>query len=134
LGIFVRQHRLGVLFAAETGFKLFRDPDTVRAPDVAFVAQARIPADGVPKTGYWEIAPDLVAEVVSPNDSWAEVQDKVSDYLAAGVRLVWVVEPSTQTVTAYRSFKQAQIVTVAETLDGEDVVPGFSLPLAQLFA
>lgn len=81
----IRQHKLGAVYAAETGFKLRENPDTVRAADVAFIAQERIPAEGEPE-GFWAIAPDLVVEVVSPGDTAVEVQDKVTDWLQAGCR------------------------------------------------
>ncbi|UCC63442.1 MAG: Uma2 family endonuclease [Anaerolineae bacterium] len=87
-----RQNDLGVVYAAETGFKLRKDPDTVWAADAAFVAVGRIPPQGEPE-GYWDIAPDLVVEVVSPSDSAPAVQSKVTDWLAAGCQLVWVVYP-----------------------------------------
>jgi Uma2 family endonuclease len=128
------ENDLGRVFAAETGFTLSRNPDTVRAPDVAFVAKERIPAAGVPETGFWAIAPDLVAEVVSPNDRMTEIQDKVTDYLAAGVRLVWVVDPKTATITVYQSLKQVKVLIAEDTLEGEDVLSGFQLPLKKLFA
>lgn len=128
------QNNLGRVFAAETGFTLTQNPDTVRAPDVAFVAQSRIPEEGVPETGFWAIAPDLVAEVVSPNDRMTEIQDKVTDYLAAGVRLVWVVDPKTETVTVYQSLKQVKVLVVDDVLEGEDILPGFELALKVLFS
>jgi Uma2 family endonuclease len=130
---YVRQQNLGVVYAAETGFKLQENPDTVRAADAAFVAQARIPAGGEPE-GYWAIAPDLVVEVVSPSDSALLVQGKVTDWLAAGCRLVWVLYPDTRTVTEYSSLADVRVLTATETLDGADVLPGFTCPIADLFA
>ncbi len=134
LGNFANSRQLGIFFAARTGFTLQQNPDTVRAPDVAFVAQSRIPEEGVPETGFWAIAPDLVAEVVSPNDRMTEIQDKVTDYLAAGVRLVWVVDPKTETVTVYQSLKQVKVLVAEDVLEGEDVLPGFELALKKLFS
>lgn len=134
MGKFVDENQLGAIYAAETGFTLSQNPDTVRAPDVAFVAAERIPADGVPETGFWAIAPDLVAEVVSPNDRVSDVQDKVTDYLTAGVRLVWVVDPQSKTATVYHSRDNVQLLLADEALDGGDVLPGFKLPLSKLFA
>lgn len=96
VGLYTKENRLGEVYAAETGFTIQQNPDTVRAPDVAFVAQSRIPEECVPETGFWAIVPDLVAEVVSLNDSLTEIQNKVIDYLAAGIRLVWVVDPQTK--------------------------------------
>lgn len=128
----VRQHDLGVVYAAETGFKLREDPDTVRAADAAFVAKARIPPEGEPE-GYWAIAPDLVVEVISPSDSAPAVQSKVADWLAAGCRMVWLVYPSTQTVTEYRSWQKVQVLTADQTLEGNDVLPGFACLVRELF-
>lgn len=130
---YVRQQKLGVVYAAETGFKLQENPDTVRAADAAFVAQARIPAEGEPE-GYWAIAPDLVVEVVSPSDSALLVQGKVTDWLAAGCRLVWVLYPDTRTVTEYRSLADVRVLTASESLDGGDVLPGFTCSIADLYA
>jgi Uma2 family endonuclease len=129
---YVRQHNLGVVYAAETGFKLRENPDTVRAADASFVAQNRIPSTGEPE-GYWAIAPDLVVEVVSPNDTALEIQSKVSDWLAADCRLVWVIYPDTQMVMEYRSLTEARMLTIEETLEGFDVLPGFTCPISQIF-
>src|SRR5574341_1913574 len=85
----VRTHNLGVVCTAEAGFRLAQHPDTVRAPDVAFIARERISAEGVP-TGYWPGAPDLAVEIVSPSDRFDDVIEKVAEYLAAGTQLVWV--------------------------------------------
>ena len=128
---FVRRHGLGKVVAAETGFVLFDDPPTVRAPDVAFVARDRLPAD---PRGFARLAPDLAVEIVSPSNTHAEIQDKVFDYLDAGSRLVWVVEPRTRSVTAYRSRTEVRVVAGSDTLDGHDVLPGFQLRLDELFA
>ncbi len=98
LGNFVRQNGLGVVFGAETGFLIERAPDTVRAPDIAFVSRKRIPPDGIPRS-YVPGAPDLAVEVVSPGDTVREVDDKVADWLNAGSEAVWVVNPRWKTVT-----------------------------------
>ena len=127
-----RQHKQGVVYAAETGFQLRQNPDTVRAADAAFVAQDRIPAEGEPE-GYWAIAPDLVAEVVSASDSASAVHAKVADWLGAGCRLVWVVYPDTQTVTEYRSLTQIRVLTADQSLEGGDVLPGFDYQVGELF-
>jgi Uncharacterized protein conserved in cyanobacteria len=112
---------------------LRRIPDTVRAPDVSFVAKARIPATGVPKT-YWPFAPDLAVEIVSPWDRFADVQTKVAEYLEAGTRLVWVWNPPTRTVFVYRSLRDVQVLGEEDELSGEDVVPGFRCPVKRVFA
>lgn len=133
VGLFANEHSLGEVYAAETGFTLSKNPDTVRAPDVAFIARDRIPGKGIPDTGFWEIAPDLIAEIVSPNDRMSDVQDKITDYLNAGVRLIWLVDPKTRTVTVYQSRQQVEILIEGDELTGKDVLPGFQLALTELF-
>ena len=127
---FVREHDLGRVLAAETGFKLFTNPDTVRAPDVAFVRHEPIP-DPIPR-GYAPFAPDLAVEVLSPDDRPGEVLEKVADWLMAGARLVWVVDPDRRQARIHRADGSISIVTDSERLDGEDVLPGFNCPLAEL--
>jgi Uma2 family endonuclease len=129
---YARQHDLGIVYAAETGFQLRKNPDTVRAADAAFVAKSRIPPEGEPE-GYWATAPDLVVEVVSPSDSASEVQSKVADWLEAGCRLVWVVYPDTQTVTEYRSLTEIRVLTAEQPLEGDDVLPGFACGVSEIF-
>jgi Uma2 family endonuclease len=133
LRTFLAQHPNagGVLFAAETGFRLTRGPDTVRAPDVAYVSEARRAQALVP--GYPEMAPDLVVEVVSPNDTAGEIQRKVDQWLAAGVRLVWVLYPSTRSALAYRADGTARLLHADDELTGDPVLPGFSCRLGELF-
>jgi Uma2 family endonuclease len=128
----VKAAKLGIVFGAEGGFLIARDPDTVRAPDIAFVRQERVPADGIPQ-GYWPGAPDLAVEVLSPGDRVSEVDAKVRDWLAAGTLLVWVVNPRWRSVTIYRSAHAIRILTEDETLDGEDVIPGFRCPVRDIF-
>lgn len=128
----VEINRLGMVLAAETGFRISRDPDTVRAPDVSFVAKERIPSEGPPE-GYWELAPDLAVEVVSPNDPAVQVQSKVQMWLESGVRLVWVVYSDTRAIMAYKSLKEITTFTAEDTLDGGQVVPGFECAVAEIF-
>ena len=129
---FVRANQLGAVYAAETGFKLAEDPDVVRAPDAAFIRRERVDAVGL-TTGFWPGAPDLAAEVVSPGDTYAEVQDKTADWLDAGTRLVIVINPSTQTVVLYYSQSDIRILTIDDVLDGGEVVPNWTLPVRDLF-
>lgn len=131
LATFVKQHSLGRVFGAETGFRIGRDPDTVRAPDVAFVAARRI-GDKLAK-GFFPGPPDLAVEVLSPDDRAGEVLAKVQDWLAAGCQVVWVVDPRTRTVTVYRSPSEIVILGAAETLDGGALLPGFSVAVGELF-
>lgn len=128
----VRAHNLGRVYAAETGFKISTKPDTVRAPDVAFVRRERIEATGVVK-GYREGAPDLVVEVISPGDLYTEVEDKVADWLDAGTRMVIVVNPRKRSVKMYRASSDIKLLNENDTLDGGDVVPGWTLPVRELF-
>jgi Uma2 family endonuclease len=123
----VKANDLGRVLAAETGFKLASDPDTVRAPDVAFIRKERLP-DPAP-AGYAELAPDLVVEVLSPDDRPGEVLAKVAEWLEAGVRLVWVVDPQRRVARVYRADGSESILSGDDILNGEDVVPGFSCRL-----
>jgi Uma2 family endonuclease len=127
----VKADDLGVVYAAETGFLLARDPDTVRAPDVAFVTTERLPEPE--PTGFAELAPDLAVEVLSPDDRPGEVLAKVGDWLAAGTRLVWIVDPVRRQVRVYRSDGSQSTIAGSDLLDGEDVVPGFSFPADAIF-
>lgn len=123
----VHAQGLGNVYAAETGFTLTRAPDTVRAPDIAFISRARLP-DPTP-TGFPDLAPDLVVEVLSPSDRPGEVLAKVADWLSAGTRLVWIIDPDRRLARAYHHDGIEQILTADQNLDGQEVVPGFSCPL-----
>ncbi len=127
----VKAHGLGRVFAAETGFKLASNPDTVRAPDVAYVTWDRVP-EPIP-AGYPALAPDLVVEVLSPDERPGEVLAKVGDWLEAGSRLVWVIDPVRRLARVYRADGSEALVRHEDPLDGEDVVPGFASPLAAIF-
>ena len=132
LGGFVRRHRLGRTFAAETGFILARDPDTVRAPDVAFVSRERLPQGGLP-SGYLEMAPDLAVEVISPSDTDREVQEKTESWLAAGTSQVWNLYPQNRTVAVHQRGVPATVIGESGVLTGGDLLPGFRVPVAELF-
>jgi Uma2 family endonuclease len=129
---YVKEHNLGTVYAAETGFKLESNPDTVRAPDIAFVRLERAQQKGRPK-GFWPGAPDLAVEVVSPGDTVGEVEEKVAEWLAGGARMVWVISPKLQNVTVYRSLTDVVTLTMKDILDGADVVPGFQINVAEIF-
>ena len=129
---FVRTNQIGAVYAAETGFKLAEDPDVVRAPDAAFIRRERVETVGQTE-GFWPGAPDLAAEVISPGDTHAEVQDKIADWLDAGTRLVVVINPSTQTVALYHSRSDIRILTTDDVLDGGAVVPNWTLPVRDIF-
>jgi Uma2 family endonuclease len=132
LGPYIRKHNLGRGFAAETGFLLKRDPDTVRAPDFAFIANANLPASE-PAEAFWPGPPDLAVEVLSPGDTSGEVAEKVAEWLAAGCAAVWVVDPKLKIVTIYQSLTIVRVVAAGETLVGEPAVPGFSCAVDELF-
>ncbi len=129
----VKAKRLGKIYAAETGFLLTTNPDTVRAPDIAFIRQERVDQVGRSK-GYWIGPPDLAVEVMSPGDTVGKVQDKARMWLEAGTQLVWVVSPKLLTVTVYRSIQDIQTLTEKDTLDAGNVVPGFQIIVAEIFA
>jgi len=129
---FVKRQQLGLVFGAETGFLIQRDPDTVRAPDIAFVRKARIPGSGIP-VGFWPGAPDLAIEVVSPGDTVREVDEKVADWLVAGSLAVWVVNPRWKTVTVYAAGGTIETLTPAESLDGGTILPGLRCAVAEIF-
>lgn len=133
LGQHVLANKLGSVYAAETGFKIAVDPDTVRAPDVAFVRQERLDAVGT-VAGYWPGAPDLAIEVVSPNDIYAEVEEKVADWLDAGTLMVVVISPRQREVKVYRSRRDIRALREDDAVEGGDVVPGWALKVAELFA
>ena len=130
---FTRAGQGGMVFAAETGFLLRRDPDTVRAPDVAFVAAGRLAEDELPR-GFLKLAPDLAVEVVSPSDSAATVRDKVRDWLEAGTPLVWVVYPDSRSVAVHRQGGQPQQLSESDSLSGAPSLPDFAVPVRDLFA
>ena len=132
IGPFVRQHRLGVCSGADWGFLLASNPDTVRSPDFSFVRADRVPAAGVPR-GFWPGAPDLAVEVLSASNRPGQVRRKVRDYLKAGTRLVWVVDPERRTATVYRRDVSSERVDADGVLDGEDVLPGFRLALREVW-
>ena len=129
---YVFAQRLGRVFAAETGFTLARNPDTVRAPDVAFIRNDRL-LDPPPR-GFAELAPDLAVEVLSPDDRAGETLAKVADWLKAGCRLVWVVDPQRAVARVYRADGGETHLARTDALDGEDVLPGFTLQLEGIFS
>ncbi|HEY0406415.1 MAG TPA: Uma2 family endonuclease [Pyrinomonadaceae bacterium] len=129
---YVEQHELGEVFGAETGFKLASNPDTVLGPDLAFVSKERIPPTGIPVT-YWPGAPDLAVEVVSPGNPRREIEEKIAAYLAAGVRLVWIISPSRRVVTVHRPNIEPLTLGENDTLDGQDVIPGFQHNVGRIF-
>lgn len=132
LVVFADEHGLGEVTGADGGYVLRRDPDTVLAPDVAFVRTERLPS-AEEQEHFAPVVPDLVVEVVSPSDSMTKVDDKVERYLAAGVGLVWVFHPRRRTVTVRRANRPVRVLWEGDVLDGEDVLPGFVLAVSDIF-
>lgn len=129
---FVKARRLGTVFGQDTGFKIAADPDTVRGPDVAFVSGGRLPE--LPREGYAEVAPELVVEILSPGDRPGEVLAKVAEWLRAGSRLVWVLDPSRREARVHRADGTISVLGPEEALDGEDVLPGFGCRVGEILA
>jgi Uma2 family endonuclease len=122
--------QLGDVFAQDTGFKIDSNPDSVRAPDLAFVARER--RAQLARRGYSALAPDLIAEIVSPDDSPGKVLAKISAWLEAGVRLAWVIDPERSTAQVYRPDGSVSLVAADGELPGEGVLPGFTCTLAEI--
>jgi Uma2 family endonuclease len=130
---FAKANRLGVVLASNTGFQLAFDPDTVLAPDGAFIRRDRVlEAGGLPE-GYWPGAPDLAVEVISPDDTYTDVDEKVIDWLEAGTRIVIVINPWARSVMVHRSPTDVVRLTESDTLTLGDLVPGFEIRVAELF-
>ena len=127
---FVAEHDLGVV-SDQSGFILEREPDTLLGPDLAFVRSDRVPAD---ENAYPMLAPDLVVEVASPSQTGPSIEEMASLYLKAGVRLVWIVDPIRRAVRVRRAGGTESLLTEQDELDGEDLLPGFRLSVARLFA
>ena len=131
VGVFVDAHELGAVFGQDTGFQIASDPDTVRAPDLAFVVRERVAL--IRPRGYAALAPDLVAEILSHDDRPGEVTAKVGEWLAAGVQIVWVIDPERRTAHVHRADGSIAVIASDGALEGEQLLPGFVCPLAELF-
>lgn len=129
---FIEKNNLGEFYGAETGFILFENPDTVRAPDYAFITKPRLSQIGN-HDKFVPIPPDFAVEVISPNDRWQAVEEKVAEYLEAGVRLVWIVSPYVRSVYVYHESGDVAVVKQNGVLHGFDVLPNFSMPAKRLF-
>ena len=130
---YVKNKNLGKVYAAETGFKIRENPDTVRAADVSFISRERLQGQP-PLKGFRPGAPDLAVEVMSPGDSKREVAEKAAEWLDAGANMVWVVNPKLRAVTVYRPFADSVTLTDQDTLDGGAVVSGFQIAVGEIFA
>jgi Uma2 family endonuclease len=133
LAQYVRESRLGRLYGADGGFVLFPDRATVRVPDVAFVRADRAP-QGEARKSFPRLAPDLVVEVLSPTDRASEVVAKLEMYQEAGVPLIWLIDSDNETITIIAAGQPTRVVKPGDTLDGGDVLPGFTVPVAEIFA
>jgi Uma2 family endonuclease len=129
---FVEPRKLGLVLVGEVGIYTRRNPDTVRGAEVLFISNERLAQ--VKSMSYLDVAPELVVEVMSPDDRWSEVNKKLREYFAIGVVVVWVADPADKTIAIYHSLTDVQILTVSDTLAAEDILPGLSLPVAALFA
>ena len=131
---FVRPRRLGEVYAAETGFLLHTDPDTVRAPDTAFVAASRLSEMSPAAEGFFPGAPDLAVEVISPSDTYTEVEGKAIQWLNSGVRVVIVADPAKESVSVYRSLSEISILTGDDLITAEELLPGWQVRVREVFA
>ncbi len=132
LGNFIEPRQIGTLTGSDAGVLLETDPDTVREPDIAYFSVERLPLDAA-NPGFSQVAPDLVVEVSSPSDSHREINDKAMMWLRHGVRLVWVMHPATRTVEVHHREARGPTLVDGDTLDGGDVLPGFTCAVRDIF-
>ena len=132
LRLFTKPHRLGTVVGGDVGVWLERNPDTVRAPDLAFFSSEKAQPQEI-VVGYAEVVPDLVVEIVSPNDTPREVREKAEMWLAFGVGLAWVINPDTRTIDVHRRGHPILTLTDQDALDGLDILPGFTCPVSDIF-
>ena len=129
---FVRQHKLGYILTGEVGIYTKRNPDSIRAADVAFISRARYAQLRASK-GFLDVAPELVVEVLSPDDRWDAIMQKLGEYFAVGVQSVWIVAPLLQEIYVYHSLIDTRRFTRGETLTDEAVLPGFAASVEEIF-
>ena len=128
---FVKLHKLGIALESSATYRMSGGNN--RKPDVSFVAKDRLPEKRL-TTKPFDGAPDLAVEVISPTDIWWEILEKLNQYFSSGCRLVWLISPPDQTVLVYRADRRSHFLQVGDSLDGEEVIPGFTMPVAELFA
>ncbi len=128
---FVEEHHLGKVLVGEVGIYTRRNPDTVRGADIIFISNERLAQ--VKSVSFLDVAPELVVEVMSPDDRWSEVKQKIREYFDSGVTQVWVADPSDKTVSIYRSLTEIHLLSENDSLSGEEVLPGFNVLVASLF-
>ncbi len=133
LNAFVEQRQLGMCFPDNTGFQLPGLGDTVRSPDVAFVRMERLPTGGI-GTGWMTVAPDLVVEILSPTETTSQLEDKLRDYRSAGTRVFWIVDPLARTVSVRDAATGDRVVGEHGEIDAPELLPGFVMPVARIFA
>lgn len=133
LGAYVKANNLGEVCAAETGFRLGSDPDHIRAPDTAFVRRERV-EQIVDRSVFFPGAPDIAVEVISPSDRYTDVDEKVADWIDAGARAVVLVDPRRRIVKVHRSMTDIEVMTEEDVLGVDDIVPGWQMPVGEIFA
>ncbi len=129
IGNFVEDHQLGTVTSSDTGFITERSPDSVRGPDIAYWSKERLREVPV---GYFEVAPDLLVEVLSPSNTSKQIRSRLREYFARGVRMVWVIAPEDRTLTIYRTLDEARLLHETATVTGDDVLPGFTCLVSDL--
>lgn len=128
---FILEHNIGNILIGGVGIYIRRNPDTIRAADVLYISHERMAQ--VQSQSFLDVAPELVVEVLSPDDRWLEVQQKIIDYFQAGVTQVWMAAPAHQTVSVYRSHSDVTMFNAGDTLISQDMLPGFSITVNLLF-
>jgi Uma2 family endonuclease len=131
LYIYLKTNPIGRAMSGEVGIYTRRNPDTIRAADVTFISNERLVR--AQAEGYLDVAPELVVEIMSPGNTWSEVQEKLAEYFAVGVLMMWVVDPQLEQIHVYRSPEQVRLLGKQDVLMGEDVLPGFQVALAEIF-
>lgn len=130
LGAFIKQRGLGKVMSGEVGIITQRDPDTVRGADVVYMSNERL--SKAQTDGYLDVAPELVIEIISPNDRWTDINEKIGEYLACGVVAVWIIDPRTQRVTSYGHGREVLVYGIDDVLAAPDILPEFALPIREL--
>jgi Uma2 family endonuclease len=131
LNLFIRQHKLGRVLTGEVGIYTRRNPDQIRAADVAFISHERL--SQAQEEGFLDVAPELIVEIMSPANTWTEAQEKLAEYFAIGVNVVWIVDPQLEQVHVYRSVEQFKLLQKQDELTSEEILPGFSVALTEIF-
>jgi Uma2 family endonuclease len=133
VGQFILEHGLGEAVATDTGFKLTSNPDTVLAPDFAFITTERF-REGKDTEGYWLGPPDLAVEVLSPSDRAGKVKQEIARWFSFGTRQIWIVDPKHSNITVYRSPSDSTVFSGSDFLEAQDLLPGFRISLERIFS